>query len=194
MPHLAAAALSIRYPKARFLIVAANPDARHRIDQDLAKRIRPLQPLVVLGDVGRAAAVLAAAGLAVGVVKNEYFFYAAYIVLTYVVLATAWNILGGYAGYVNFGTSAFFGIGVYTAVFLLKAVEAPLFVQIPAAAAVGALLGLGTGLLTLRLQGIFFWDLFIYLVEGLVFLLTGLQARIILEQANSFTLRELVTD
>jgi len=44
-----------------------------------------------------------------------------------------------------------------------------------------------------RLQGIFFWDLFIYLIEGLVFLLTGLQARILLEQANSFTLRELVT-
>ena len=28
-----------------------------------------------------------------------------------------------------------------------------------------------------RLQGIFFWDLIIYLIEGFVFLLTGLQAR-----------------
>src|SRR5258707_7796513 len=28
-----------------------------------------------------------------------------------------------------------------------------------------------------RLQGIFFWDLIIYLIEGLIFLLTGLQAR-----------------
>jgi Na+/H+ antiporter len=28
-----------------------------------------------------------------------------------------------------------------------------------------------------RLQGIFFWDFFIYVIEGLVFLLTGLQAR-----------------
>jgi Na+/H+ antiporter len=44
-----------------------------------------------------------------------------------------------------------------------------------------------------RLQGIFFWDLFIYLVEGLVFLLTGLQARFLLEQANTFTTRELLT-
>ena len=40
---------------------------------------------------------------------NEYFFYAAFVVLQFVVLATAWNILGGYAGYVNFGTAAFFG-------------------------------------------------------------------------------------
>jgi CPA1 family monovalent cation:H+ antiporter len=44
-----------------------------------------------------------------------------------------------------------------------------------------------------RLQGIFFWDLLIYLIEGLVFLLTGLQARILLEQANTFTTRELFT-
>jgi CPA1 family monovalent cation:H+ antiporter len=34
-----------------------------------------------------------------------------------------------------------------------------------------------------RLQGIFFWDLIVYLVEGLVFLLTGLQARSLIENA-----------
>ena len=34
---------------------------------------------------------------------NDYLFFAAYTVLQYIVLATAWNILGGYAGYVNFG-------------------------------------------------------------------------------------------
>ena len=87
---------------------------------------------------------------------NEYVFYAGYIVLTFVVLATAWNILGGYAGYVNFGTSAFFGVGAYAAVVLFKWLSAPLIVQIAAAAAMGALLGFGVGLLTLRLRGIFF--------------------------------------
>jgi branched-chain amino acid transport system permease protein len=90
------------------------------------------------------------------VVKNEYFFFAAYTVLTFVVLATAWNILGGYAGYVNFGTPAFFGLGVYTAAVLYKAFAAPLLVQIAVAAAMGGLLGLAAGLLTLRLRGIFF--------------------------------------
>ena len=87
---------------------------------------------------------------------NEYFFYAAYVVLTFVVLATAWNILGGYAGYVNFGTGAFFGLGSYSAVVLFKALGAPLAVQIVAAAAVGAALGFGVGIMTLRLRGIFF--------------------------------------
>jgi branched-chain amino acid transport system permease protein len=90
------------------------------------------------------------------VVDNQYPFFAGYVILQFVVLAVAWSILGGYAGYVNFGTSAFFGIGVYTAVFLVKAFGAPLPVQIAAAAVVGALLGLAVGLLTLRMQGIYF--------------------------------------
>ena len=77
--------------------------------------------------------------------------------LQFIVLATAWNILGGYAGYVNFGTGAFFGVGAYTAVVLIKAFGAPLAGADPRRRAlVGALLGLGVGLLTLRLRGIFF--------------------------------------
>jgi len=94
--------------------------------------------------------------LMTGLIRNEYPFFAGYVILQFIVLAVAWSILGGYAGYVNFGTNAFFGIGVYTAVFLAKAFEAPLVVQIATAAAVGSLLGLGIGLLTLRMQGIFF--------------------------------------
>jgi branched-chain amino acid transport system permease protein len=103
-----------------------------------------------------AAVVLALACVAAIVVKNEYFFFAGYVVLQFVILATAWNILGGYAGYVNFGTGAFFGIGAYTAVLLIKSLGLPLGVQIAAAALVGAGLGFGVGLLTLRLRGIFF--------------------------------------
>jgi branched-chain amino acid transport system permease protein len=103
-----------------------------------------------------AAAALGLAILAAATVKNEYYFFAAYIVVQFVVLATAWNILGGYAGYVNFGSSAFFGVGAYIAVMLIKAAGLPLGVQILAAAAVGGALGFGVGLLTLRLRGIFF--------------------------------------
>src|SRR3974390_2551126 len=89
-------------------------------------------------------------------IRNEYPFFAGYVILQFVVLSVAWSILGGYAGYVNFGTNAFFGVGVYTAVLLTKAFEAPLGVQILTAAVVGSLLGLGVGLLTLRMRGIFF--------------------------------------
>jgi CPA1 family monovalent cation:H+ antiporter len=43
-----------------------------------------------------------------------------------------------------------------------------------------------------RLQGIFFWDLIVYLIEGLVFLLTGLQARALIDQTHGFSIRELL--
>src|SRR5690348_14533306 len=43
-----------------------------------------------------------------------------------------------------------------------------------------------------RLQGIFFWDLIVYLIEGLLFLITGLQVRTLIEQTHAFTIRELV--
>ena len=46
-------------------------------------------------------------------VANNYLFFAGYVVLQFVVLATAWNILGGYCGYVNFGSAAFFALGAY---------------------------------------------------------------------------------
>ena len=88
--------------------------------------------------------------------RTEYPFFAGYVILQFIVLSVAWSILGGYAGYVNFGTNAFFGVGVYTAVLLVQAYKAPLGVQIAAAAVVGSLLGLGVGLLTLRMRGIFF--------------------------------------
>jgi len=87
---------------------------------------------------------------------NPYIYFAGYIVLQYVVIATAWNVLGGYAGYVNFGTPAFFALGAYTAIFLIEAFEAPLPVLIVAGGLVSALLGLGIGYLTLRLKGVFF--------------------------------------
>jgi branched-chain amino acid transport system permease protein len=77
-------------------------------------------------------------------------------VLQYIVIATAWNILGGYAGYVNFGTPAFFALGAYTAIFLIEAYKAPLPVMMLAGGLVSALLGLGIGYLTLRLKGVFF--------------------------------------
>jgi branched-chain amino acid transport system permease protein len=114
----------------------------------------------------------AAVGLALVVLTrlyftNEYFFFAAYVVLQYVVLSTAWNILGGYTGYINFGTGAFFAIGAYSSVVLHKlpallktfdvAIPAiPLPVMIVVGGIVSGIVGLGTGYLTLRLRGVFF--------------------------------------
>jgi CPA1 family monovalent cation:H+ antiporter len=43
-----------------------------------------------------------------------------------------------------------------------------------------------------RLQGIFFWDLIVYLIEGFLFLLTGLQARTLIDKAHEFPIGELL--
>jgi branched-chain amino acid transport system permease protein len=102
-----------------------------------------------------ALAILSAVALALSG-ANEYLFFAGFVVLQAIILATGWNILGGYAGYVNFGVPGFVGVGAYTALALHLLVGAPLIVQIVAGAATAALLGLAVGVLTLRLRGIFF--------------------------------------
>jgi branched-chain amino acid transport system permease protein len=87
---------------------------------------------------------------------NEYIFFAGYVVLQFIVLATAWNILGGYTGYVNFGSAAFFAVGAYSSIFFHKTFPLPLPVLIVIGGIVSGLIGLGMGYLTLRLRGAFF--------------------------------------
>src|SRR4029077_15651237 len=95
-------------------------------------------------------------------IQNDYFFFAGYVVLQYIVLSTAWNILGGYCGYVNFGTAALFAIGAYSSVAIHKLlVTSRIYpVSIPELIIIGgvvsAIVGLGIGYLTLRLRGAFF--------------------------------------
>jgi branched-chain amino acid transport system permease protein len=90
-------------------------------------------------------------------IDNAYVFFAGYVVLQYIVLATAWNILGGYTGYVNFGTAAFFALGAYSTVVLHKTVPLlPLPAMMLIGGMVSGIIGLGMGYLTLRLRGTFF--------------------------------------
>lgn len=108
-------------------------------------------------------------------VNNDYIFFAGYTVLQFIVLSTAWNILGGYCGYVNFGSAGFFALGAYSSVCLYTIGQSleelfpeslvapmqlifplPLPVLIIVAGIVAGLVGLGTGYLTLRLRGVFF--------------------------------------
>src|SRR5271154_1330150 len=99
------------------------------------------------------AAVVFGLALALG---NEYYFFAGYVVLQYVVLSTAWNILGGYCGYVNFGSAAFFALGAYSTVAMHKLVPVPIPVLVIIGGVVSGVVGLGMGYLTLRLRGAFF--------------------------------------
>jgi len=121
--------------------------------------------------IAAAAAVLAIAHW----LNVDYFFFAAYTILQFIVLATAWNILGGYCGYVNFGSAAFFALGAYSSVALIKfdgAIDSwfpegvasflhhifplPIPVLIVIGSVVSGVVGFGMGYLTLRLRGAFF--------------------------------------
>jgi branched-chain amino acid transport system permease protein len=102
------------------------------------------------------AALVAALWLAGRLVSNEYVFFVGYAVVQYVLLATAWNLLGGYAGYINFGTAAFFALGAYIAVAINKLVDVPVPLLILAGGIAAGALGLAMGYLTLKLRGVFF--------------------------------------
>ncbi|MGH6885411.1 MAG: branched-chain amino acid ABC transporter permease [Geminicoccales bacterium] len=94
--------------------------------------------------------------LSTKVFDTAFFFFAGYAILQATIMAVAWNILGGFTGYVNFGSAGFFAIGAYTSVALAQALEPPMIVPLLVAALIGGLVGLGTGYLTLRLRGVYF--------------------------------------
>lgn len=104
--------------------------------------------------VGSALLIALAYGLTLAV-GNEYVFFAGYVVIQFALLAIAWNIAGGYAGYVNFGAAGFFGAGAYVAV-AAGLLGAPLVVQILVAAIAGGAIGLGLAYLSARLRGIYY--------------------------------------
>ena len=72
-----------------------------------------------------------------------------------IVLASAWNILGGFAGQVSIGYSAFLGIGAYTTA-LLALQGWNSWLTLPLAAGLGAVFSVVIGLPTFRLRGPYF--------------------------------------
>jgi len=86
---------------------------------------------------------------------NPYILHLGFLTFLYVSLSSAWNILGGFAGQVSFGYSAFFGLGAYATGILWNAGVNP-YLTLP----VGALLALAFSLLVgypcFRLSGPYF--------------------------------------
>jgi len=72
-----------------------------------------------------------------------------------VILASAWNLLGGFAGQVSLGYSAFLGIGAYTTV-LLSLKEVNPFITLPLGALLAAIFSIIIGLPAFRLRGPYF--------------------------------------
>ena len=78
------------------------------------------------------------------------------IAALYITLASNLNLMLGYAGYINFGSIVFFGLGGYICVWLVNAYAWPLAAGLLAAGACVSALALFFGLGILRLRGAFF--------------------------------------
>ena len=74
-------------------------------------------------------------------------------IFMWIALASSWNILGGYTGYISLGHNVFYGVGAYFSALLLIHFGISPFVSAVAAGLVALVLGLLAGLVTFRTQG-----------------------------------------
>ena len=77
-------------------------------------------------------------------------------IFMYLAMAQGWNLLGGYAGYLNLGTAAFFGIGAYTTTILVSHVPLHFFLTPIIGGVIAAMAATVIGPPALRLRGAYF--------------------------------------
>jgi branched-chain amino acid transport system permease protein len=83
----------------------------------------------------------------------NYWLHMALYTLMYITMASSWNIIGGYAGYVSLGHNVFFAVGAYFAGMMLARMGISPFLMAPVAGVVAFIVGLAVGLLSLRTRG-----------------------------------------
>src|SRR3989454_11208308 len=87
---------------------------------------------------------------------DKLWFRIATTVAMFVVMASAWNIIGGLTGYASFGNVAFFGLGAYTVGVLVSNRGWPFPLALIAAPVTATLFALIIGIPLLRLRGHYF--------------------------------------
>jgi branched-chain amino acid transport system permease protein len=129
--------------------------------RDAGRRWRWILPF--LGAVVVAYALLApltsldaAQAINLPLLADKLWFRIATITAMFVVMATAWNIIGGLVGYAAFGNVAFFGIGAYTTGMLIAKAKWPFLLALPFAPIAAAIFAALVGLPLLRLRGHYF--------------------------------------
>jgi branched-chain amino acid transport system permease protein len=104
--------------------------------------------------------VLLSAGLALvaafPLIGNNFTLRFGTDILMFAVMASAWNIIGGYTGYASFGNVVFFGIGAYITAISMEKAGLPFALAYPAAGIGAAFFAVIIGLPVLRLRGHYF--------------------------------------
>jgi branched-chain amino acid transport system permease protein len=118
-----------------------------RSDSEPARRRWAIARLVAIG-LG-AALILAFPAVA----GDPYMLTVGIGILNYAVLATAWNFVGGFTGYISLGHAALSGLGAYGTALLVTQAGLPSFVALFVAAALVAVLAIPIGAAALRVRG-----------------------------------------
>ena len=87
---------------------------------------------------------------------DNYLLQSYIIILFYAYLASAWNIIGGYAGQMSMGHAAFTGIGAYVSSVLFMQYNVSPWLGMFAGGLVAAVTGVITGFPTFRLRGVYY--------------------------------------
>lgn len=90
------------------------------------------------------------------VFRNPFYADVGALVLLSAIGASAWNIVGGYAGQISVGHAMFFGAGAYMPLLVYQYWHLPPVVGVPAGIAASLVIALVVGLPTFRLQGHYF--------------------------------------
>jgi len=87
---------------------------------------------------------------------NPYYEQLGSLVLLAAISASAWNLIGGYAGQVSVGNAVFFGAGAYMPLLFYKLWEVSPLYGFPAGIAVSVAIAIVIGIPTFRLSGHYF--------------------------------------
>ncbi len=102
------------------------------------------------------AVALAALVAAPWIVTDPFYVHLMIMVLMWTVLGASWNVVGGFAGQVSFGHSAFLGTGAYTTMILYLNMGLAPWYGIVLGGLVAAVIALPIGLICFRLRGPYF--------------------------------------
>lgn len=90
------------------------------------------------------------------ITRNPFILATLFTIFSYITMAEGYNILGGYGGYVNFGYSAFYGLGAYLTAILYNQFKIPPLLAIPIATITVASISALLGIPLLRIRGVYF--------------------------------------
>jgi branched-chain amino acid transport system permease protein len=138
------------------------------------KQDAPLGPMTA-GRPGKTFAFCLLLVLALAFPFVYYISFASRIMI-YALAATSLNLILGYGGMVSFGHAAFVGAGAYTAAIFIAEGMPSAVLTWPLAMAVGGLLALGVGALSLRTSGVYFIMLTLAFAQMIYYLCVSMKA------------------